>query len=545
MIDFTNISEHERHASRQTIAVIGAGISGVCTAVHLLREGLAVTVFERSSIAGGVWHYDGRTPVDPPYPSNTPSLGDYEISQRGDFSYATPPPEQTDGARHKNLLQVEAAKHASDLEVLFSPPGPCYAGLRNNVPTNLMASSLSAWPEGTEPVVSQRDVEHYVQSLAESHGVNAHTIFHTRVDEVRKTPDGSKWEVRSVTLEKAGLGVRFIERLSLFDRVVVASGHYNMPRIPDIKGLSVWKASFPSRIIHSKQYRNPERYRGQNVVILGAGVSALDICRELDAVANTSYQSVRGGQFDLSASILPPSTNRVPEIAQFSLDNDQTEQPFLKDGHPIPGRIILRNGQVVENIHHVVLATGYITSYPFLPHLHSDIASITESGEHVVVTSDGSMAHNLHKDIFYIPDPTLAFVGVPYHVVTFSLFDVQAQVVARVFAGRARLPSQKSMREEYERKVSEKGLGREFHSLHAMGKEVEYVRDLVEWVNEDYESEDGKSNGRMIGHSDEWLTGYYEMKAKTNALFGNRGIKDGTEPTAEGLGDVETNPYRE
>jgi MFS transporter, ACS family, pantothenate transporter len=42
--------------SVNTVAVIGAGISGVVTAAHLLSAGLEVTVFERSREAGGVWY---------------------------------------------------------------------------------------------------------------------------------------------------------------------------------------------------------------------------------------------------------------------------------------------------------------------------------------------------------------------------------------------------------------------------------------------------------------------------------------------------------
>lgn len=38
------------------VAVIGAGISGVVSAGHLLAAGLEVTVFERSQAAGGVWY---------------------------------------------------------------------------------------------------------------------------------------------------------------------------------------------------------------------------------------------------------------------------------------------------------------------------------------------------------------------------------------------------------------------------------------------------------------------------------------------------------
>lgn len=39
----------------QRVAVIGAGISGVVSAAHLLAAGIEVTVFERSNAAGGVW----------------------------------------------------------------------------------------------------------------------------------------------------------------------------------------------------------------------------------------------------------------------------------------------------------------------------------------------------------------------------------------------------------------------------------------------------------------------------------------------------------
>lgn len=39
----------------KTVAVIGAGVSGVAVAVHLKAAGLDVTVFERTNRAGGVW----------------------------------------------------------------------------------------------------------------------------------------------------------------------------------------------------------------------------------------------------------------------------------------------------------------------------------------------------------------------------------------------------------------------------------------------------------------------------------------------------------
>ncbi|KAK3990140.1 putative monooxygenase [Cladorrhinum sp. PSN332] len=516
----------------RTVAVIGAGISGVCTAAHLLKQGLSVTVFERSGIAGGIWHYDARVPEDPPYPSNTPSFGDYQVSQRGEHAYATPPPESPRGDKLDMINTpspngIQDNKNVSDLEVHFSPPGPCYAGLRNNVPTTLMVSSLLPWPSTAKEFVGQSTVETYIQDLAREHGVNAATLFHTRVDEAGKTPDGSKWEIRSVTLEKSDSGTaKLVERLSYFDLLVVASGHYNMPRIPDIPGLKKWKAAFPSRVIHSKQYRNPQAYKNQNLVILGAGVSSLDICRELGEISNHTYQSVRGGQYDLPASLLPKNATRVPEISKFILDSDDINTapgPVSDETDPIPGAIHLTSGESLNQIHKVIVATGYITSYPFLPNLHSDATPASQASPTDLVTKEGDMAHNLHKDIFYIPDPTLAFVGVPYHVSTFSLFDFQAQVVARVFAGKANLPDALKMREEYSKKVETKGLGRGFHSLHEEGKEIEYVKELVGLANNKGPGGGPEDDDKMIGHGERWLNRYEKLKEDMKEILAGNG----------------------
>lgn len=49
--------------SAKRVAVIGAGISGVVSAGHLLAAGLDVTVFERSHAAGGVWYVIQRQSI--------------------------------------------------------------------------------------------------------------------------------------------------------------------------------------------------------------------------------------------------------------------------------------------------------------------------------------------------------------------------------------------------------------------------------------------------------------------------------------------------
>ncbi|KAJ8108184.1 hypothetical protein OPT61_g8352 [Boeremia exigua] len=124
------------------------------------------------------------------------------------------------------------------------------------------------------------------------------------------------------------------------------------------------------------------------------------------------------------------------------------------------------------------------------------------------------MFHNLHKDIFYIPDPSLAFVGVPFFTATFTLFDFQAMVVAKVFGGAAELPSEAGMRAEYRNRVRAKGLGKAFHSLR--DREVEYVDELLGWVNRDLEK---RGKGRLEGHSARWKEAREKQVQRVKALF--------------------------
>lgn len=48
-----------------------------------------------------------------------------------------------------------------------------------------------------------------------------------------------------------------------FDAVVVASGHYNVPFIPETKGLEAFKERWPNGVEHSKGFRGWEKYAGK------------------------------------------------------------------------------------------------------------------------------------------------------------------------------------------------------------------------------------------------------------------------------------------
>jgi ACS family pantothenate transporter-like MFS transporter len=298
--------------------------------------------------------------------------------------------------------------------------------------------------------------------------------------------------------------------------VVVASGHYHAPRVPDIPGISELKRRFPTRIQHSKGYRTPERFANRNVLLIGASVSSTDIARELGPIANTIYQSHRGGAFDLPASVLPENATRIEEVVAFDLPPSNSLQ--INDNESLPVTIKLKSGQTLCGIHDILICTGYHITVPFLPDLHSDNTAAADASPTTLVT-DGTQLHNLHKDIFYIPDPSLIFIGVPYFTATFTLFEFQAMVAAKVVAGKVKLPSEKAMRTEYENRVALKGYGKTFHSLRE--KEVEYVNELLEFTNPQLDTQ-------LLGHTDVWHAARAELIVRMKAIYagGDGAVKE-------------------
>lgn len=72
--------------------------------------------------------------------------------------------------------------------------------------------------------------------------------------------------------------------------VVIATGYNRTPHIPPWPGLE----SFSGDLIHSSQYRNPSRYQGLDVLVVGAGNSGAEIATDLaEGGARKVWISVR------------------------------------------------------------------------------------------------------------------------------------------------------------------------------------------------------------------------------------------------------------
>jgi cation diffusion facilitator CzcD-associated flavoprotein CzcO len=132
--------------------------------------------------------------------------------------------------------------------------------------------SFGKWP-------SRDRVVEYLERYARRHGL-----------EVREG-------VEVQALEPGGTGWRLATSAGPYDaeRVVVATGHSNVPFLPS------WPGTFDGDVVHSSAYRNATPFRGKRVVVVGAGNSGAEIAVDL----------VEGGAAEVLLSVrTPPSIVR-------------------------------------------------------------------------------------------------------------------------------------------------------------------------------------------------------------------------------------------
>lgn len=129
------------------------------------------------------------------------------------------------------------------------------------------------FPKGT-PLFPVRDTwVRYLESYVERHDLPVR--FGTQVDRIDRCDDG--WRLTTST---GALTAR---------HVIVALGQLHTPLMPDWPGLR----QYQGRLLHSAEYRNGEQFRDADVLVAGAGSSAIDI----------AYDLVRGGAARVRVSV--------------------------------------------------------------------------------------------------------------------------------------------------------------------------------------------------------------------------------------------------
>lgn len=100
-------------------------------------------------------------------------------------------------------------------------------------------------------------------------------------------------------------------------RVVVATGHSNVPRLPDWPG----RARYRRDLVHSADYREPGPYRARDVLVVGTGNSGAEIAVDLAEggaarvrlAVRTPPNIVRRQRFGIPAQVVGIVLGRLPQ----------------------------------------------------------------------------------------------------------------------------------------------------------------------------------------------------------------------------------------
>ena len=156
----------------------------------------------------------------------------------------------------------------------------CYDTLEINTSCARMAYSDFPMPPDYPAYARHDQVRAYFEQYVDHFGFRHTITFDTTVEDVSRTTDG-RWDVRVSGPD--GTATR------TYDAVLVANGHHWDARWPE----PAYPGTFDGEQIHAHDYRSGDQLDGRDVVVVGAGNSAMDITVEASFRARTTTWSVR------------------------------------------------------------------------------------------------------------------------------------------------------------------------------------------------------------------------------------------------------------
>lgn len=407
------------------MAVIGAGAAGLVSIRELLKEGHQVVGFEQGARPGGTWVFDTSTDSD--------VLG---------------------GQHDRRRVH-----------------GSMYRDLRTNLPREIMGYTdvpftptfMGAASRDPRRYPGHAEVLSYLQLFADMKQLHPHIQYNTQVlsaapaDNTNSSSTGCssnpRWQLTSVQLDESGQAVGDATE-QVFDALVVCNGHYSEPNLPGVPGDDSW----PGLQMHSHNYRAPEAFAGQVVVVVGASNSGEDVCREVSAVADQVIVAARSWKNPEWASDPRP----------FGPRGNVSRRGMVSTLHP-DGKVEFTQGPSLPHADAIIYCTGYRYSFPFLEQ-HPSTAHL--SGQQHVP--------GLYQHMF-VPalGHSLSFVGLPWKVVPFPQFELQAKYIGRLLSGRAELPPEPEM---------EAAVAAHYKWLQEVGRPLRYshMMDELQWPYDEW-----------------------------------------------------------
>ncbi|USW53485.1 Putative flavin monooxygenase, FAD/NAD(P)-binding domain superfamily [Septoria linicola] len=413
------------------VAVIGAGPSGAITTDTLVKEQAFdnIRVFDRRAGVGGTWHYT------PHLPTGIPSLQDL-VEGKADEPIPIPTqlPAVTSVTEQINSHQHRFSDTAIH-ENLHSNITPVIMSFSQHpFPDKLSERSIAEYGNTNVPFRHHTTIREWIESIFAPH--QKLLELETTVERAEKLR--GEW---FLTLRKELAGRNYWWQ-ETFDAVIVASGHYNVPWCPNIPGLLEFDKNYPGKIVHSKHFRNPAKYAGKKIIVVGASVSSHEIIHEvLEVAQHPVYAAIRGDP--IAAFGWEPFDHPHMKV---------TKQ--IRQFEPETGRIVFDDGSFLDDVDHVFFGTGYTFSVPFIPAVQERIKKAYRR------------LPGVYQHTWNIEDPSLAFIGQLGGGFTFRVYEWQAVAVARRLAGRGKaLPTVVEQLEWERRRVVEKKGGKDYYSI--------------------------------------------------------------------------------
>ncbi|KAJ3648311.1 hypothetical protein Zmor_020124 [Zophobas morio] len=311
-----------------------------------------------------------------------------------------------------------------------------YQGLRTNLPKELMTYEDFPYPQQEKSYLPQDEVLDYIRNYAKKYHLEKYVKFYKQVLNVE--PRDNLWLVEFEDVKNKQ------KESGFYDAVFVCNGHYKDAFIPEIPG----QDSFKGTIKHSHDYRTPDCYKNRRVLLIGAGPSGCDISEHIAEVASKVYLSHKTHIFlPLSETIQqkPVVTKLEPSGAIFEDDTS-------------------------EEVDDILYCTGYKFTFPFL----SDTCGVQVKDNYV---------NPLFKQVISIENPTLGFIGIPFTVCPFPLFDIQVRFFLSTLNGHYKLPSKEEMLKDLEQTMA-KMSGKPIRKYHQLGEDQKnYFDELAEAAN--------------------------------------------------------------
>lgn len=426
----------------KSIAIIGGGASGAIALDSLITEDKfdRIVLYERRDVLGGVWVLD-RNPDQLDVP---PGFSQDQLDPKVDV----PVELNNESYINKPRIQQQRYNHTAS-----------YEGLRTNIPEQLMTfSDEKKW--GADESLYVEDVyirgtaiRDYIDRYISRH--KEHVVLRTTVENITKdySSQDSQFELvlRTETSEKDNDG-NYNDRWSKekFDAVIVATGHYHVPSIPKVPGLDEVYHRYPSKVKHSKTFREGDNFKDQTIIVIGSRASGADIVEITSKKAKFVYQSRRSeGPLRFEGA---ENTEIKPLIKKYELVDDKDIIVHFEDGTN------------VKNPDQIIYATGFKYSYPFLKDLYPNFTT-------------GYINPDLYLHTFSVKDPLLSLIGVPTDAISFRAFEYQAILVSRFLSGKVILPPLDQQVQWTLQRFAEKGDKRAYHTID-FGKKHEYL-DLL------------------------------------------------------------------